>query len=93
MEKEKRDAIRFGVDEIAIEIVSEPYVVNTYHGFAPVVDAKLEDKQEVKIMYIGAKSLADPLSQMLKQNKGKFTGLKLKIKKESNDNRAPYIVK
>jgi len=43
-------------------------------------------------MYISAKSLADSLTPLVEENGSKFTGLKLKIKKESADNRAPYVV-
>ena len=92
MEQEKREFIRFGVEEVAVEIVSEPFVVNTFRGYAPVVDVKVEGEEETKSMYISAKSLADSLTPMVDENGGKFTGLKLKIKKESADNRAPYVV-
>jgi len=92
MEQKKREFIRFGVDEVVVEIVSEPFVVNTFRGFAPVVDVKVEGEEGIKSMYISAKSLADSLTLMVDENGGKFTGLKLKIKKESSDNRAPYIV-
>ena len=92
MEQEKREFIRFGVEELEVEIVSEPFVVNTFRGFAPVVDVKVEGEEGTKSMYISAKSLADALTPMVDENGGKFTGLKLKIKKESTDNRAPYVV-
>ena len=92
MEQEKREFIRFGVEEVVVEIVSEPFVVNTFRGFAPVVDVKVEGEEGTKSMYISAKSLADSLTPMVEGNGGKFTGLKLKIKKESADNRAPYVV-
>ncbi len=92
MEQKKREFIRFSVDEVVVEIVSEPFVVNTFRGFAPVVDVKVGEKEGIKSMYISAKSLADSLTPMMDENGGKFTGLKLKIKKESPDNRAPYVV-
>ena len=92
MEQKKREFIRFGVEEVGLEIVSEPFVVNTFRGFAPVVDVKVEGEEGTKSMYISAKSLADSLTPLVEENGGKFTGLKLKIKKESADNRAPYVV-
>ena len=45
MEQKKREFIRFGVEEVGLEIVSEPFVVNTFRGFAPVVDVKVEEAQ------------------------------------------------
>jgi len=92
MEQKRREFIRFGVDEVVVEIVSEPFVVNTYRGFAPVVDVKVEGEEGIKSMYISAKSLADSLTPAVDENGSKFTGLKLKIRKESADSRAPYIV-
>jgi len=92
MEEKKREFIRFGVDDVVVEIVSEPFVVNTFRGFAPVVDVKVEGEEGIKTMYISAKSLADSLTPAVDENGAKFTGLKLKIKKESADSRARYIV-
>ena len=92
MEQKKREFVRFGVEDVVVEIVSEPFVVNTFRGYAPVVNVKVEGEEGTKSMYISAKSLADSLTPMVDENGGKFTGLKLKIKKESADNRAPYIV-
>lgn len=92
MEQKKREFVRFGVEDVVVEIVSEPFVVNTFRGYAPVVDVKVEGEEGTKSMYISAKSLADSLTPMVDENGGKFTGLKLKIKKESADNRAPYVV-
>ena len=42
MEQKRREFIRFGIDDVVVEIVSEPFVVNTFRGFAPVVDVKVE---------------------------------------------------
>ena len=92
MEQKKREFVRFGVEDVVVEIVSEPFVVNTFRGFAPAIDVKVEGEEMTKSMYISAKSLADALTPMVDGNGGKFTGLKLKIKKESMDNRAPYVV-
>jgi hypothetical protein len=52
----------------------------------------VEGEEGIKSMYISAKSLADSLTPMVDENGGKFTGLKLKIKKKSIDSKAPYIV-
>jgi len=92
MKQKKREFIRFGVEEVVVEIVSEPFVVNTFRGFAPVVDVKVEGEEGIKTMYISAKSLADSLTPAVDGNGGKFAGLKLKIKKESADRRARYVV-
>jgi hypothetical protein len=43
-------------------------------------------------MFIGAKSLADPLQQMVASNGGRFSGLKLSLKKQSDDRYAGYVV-
>ena len=43
-------------------------------------------------MFIGAKSLSDPLQQMVDLRGGKFTGLKLSLKKLSEERYAGYLV-
>lgn len=92
MLKARGEFVRVGISEVSLEIVSEPYVVNTFRGFAPVVDAKVEGEESIKTIYISAKSLSEPLTPMIEENGDKFTGLKLKIRKESVENRSPYIV-
>jgi len=87
---ERKPTLKVGVESIPVEITSEPYVVMTVRGYAPVVDVK--GPQGDFILYISSKSMSDGLDPMVKAAGGAFKGLKLKVKKESEDKMARYIV-
>jgi len=89
---ERKDPLRVDAAGVVVRILTEPYVINTTRGFAPAVNVEVEETSEERTMFIGAKSLADPLQKMVDANSGKFTGLKLSLKKQSDDRYAPYIV-
>jgi hypothetical protein len=89
-EQERKPTLKVGVEWIPLEITSEPYVVMTVRGFAPVVDVK--SPQGEFILYISSKSMSDGLERMLHDTNGAFKGVKLKVKKESEDKMARYIV-
>lgn len=89
---ERKDPLRVDTSGVSIKIMTEPFVVNTTRGYAPAVNVQLQDTGEERTMFIGAKSLADPLQQMVSSNGGRFSGLKLNLKKQSDDRYAGYIV-
>jgi len=89
-DQERKPNLKVGVEWVPLEITSEPYVVMTIRGFAPVVDIKCP--QGDFILYISSKSMSDGLEPMLQATSGAFKGLKLKVKKESEDKMARYIV-
>jgi hypothetical protein len=88
-DQERKPTLKVGVEWVTVEITSEPHVVNTVRGYAPVVDVKCP--QGHFILYISSKSMSDGLEPMVKAA-GAFKGLKLKVKKESEDKMARYIV-
>ena len=88
----RSEALRVSVDPVVVTIVSEPFVVFTRRGYAPVVNVEAAGSPEKKILYISSSSLAAALDPMVEQNGGKFLGLKFSVKKESTDKFAKYIV-
>lgn len=89
-DQERKPNLKVGTEWVAVEIVSEPYVVMTVRGFAPVVDVKTPGGEF--ILYISSKSMSDGLVPFLERTDGKFNGLKFRVKKESEDKMARYIV-
>ena len=89
-DQERKPNLKVGTEWIAVEIVSEPYVVMTIRGFAPVVDVKTPGGEF--ILYISSKSMSDGLVPMLEASSNVFKGLKFKVKKESEDKMARYVV-
>ena len=89
-DQERKPNLKVGTDWIPVEISSEPYVVMTIRGFAPVVDVKTP--QGDFILYISSKSMSDGLVPMLEASSNVFKGLKFRVKKESEDKMARYVV-
>lgn len=90
--KLKFEQLRVGEGQIPLRIMSEPYVVLTFRGYAPVVDV-LHLRQKVNYtMYIQAKTLAEKLEEMRKKNNGRFASLEFLISKASSDRFSAYVV-
>ncbi len=92
MTDDKLDTLKVNTGWIGIEIVSEPDVLLTFKGYAPVLKVKVEKSGLIKNMYISAKSMAQNLDPLRQENKGKFVGLHLRIRKESEDKFSSYNV-
>lgn len=75
-----------------IEIISEPYVILNSFGYIPAVEVKVENKNINQFMYINPKTLAEPLDKLRIQNNNKFIGIKLKIRKASEERTAKYEI-
>lgn len=87
----KLETFKATLEDIAIEVTSEPYAMYTYRGYAPVVNIK-EQGGEEKVLYISPRSLAQGIELLRQRNSDKFTGIKLKIRRESDDKFAKYLV-
>jgi hypothetical protein len=90
MPEERKPNLKVGVNWITADIVSEPFVVMSIRGYAPVVDVKTPEGDF--ILYISSKSISEGLDPLVQANGGKFSGLKLRLRKETEDRMAPYIV-
>ncbi len=82
--------LKVGTEFAEVEVVSEPYVIMTMRGYAPVVDIRTGAAR--KRLFIGAKTLGEELEPAVEKQGGKFTGLKFRVKKESADKMSPYVV-
>lgn len=92
MEKEKLPTFRCTTDYANLKVVSEPYVVFTNRGYAPVVDVENTTDGNKYQFYIQALSIAKKFEELKKENDEKFAGINIKVKKESSDKFAPYII-
>jgi hypothetical protein len=89
-ERERYPNLKVGAAWINVEVLSEPYVVMSIRGYAPVVDVQGPDGKQ--ILFISSKSISVGLDPFVQANGGKFQGLKLRLRKETDDRMAPYIV-
>ena len=90
MAEERKPNLKVGVNWITADVVSEPFVVMSIRGYAPVVNVKVPEGDF--ILYISSKSISEGLDPLVQANGGKFSGLKLRLRKETEDKMAPYIV-
>ena len=86
------DSLKVGTDWIGIEVVSEPTVLLTFRGYAPVLLVKVLKSGLKKHLYISAKSMAGPLEELRGRHGGNFTGLRLRLRKENDERMSKYII-
>jgi len=90
--KEKLPTFRCTTEFANLKIISEPYVVLTNRGYAPVVDVEnMQDNTKYQF-YIQALSIAKKIDELRRENSENFSGIAIKVKKESNDKFAPYVI-
>jgi hypothetical protein len=90
MAEERKPNLKVGTDWVAVEVLSEPYVIMSIRGYAPVVDIQAPSGSFV--LYLSSKSISEGLEPLRQENGGKFKGLKLRLRKESEDRMAAYVV-
>ena len=86
------DYLKVDLEPKYIQVVSEPYVVFTVRGYAPVIDIIERKSRHATALFISAKSLAQPLEMLKKENGDLFSGLEFWIRKASDGRTAPYIL-
>lgn len=86
---------KFSTEPIFLLITSEPKVIFTRYGYAPVVEAKVIDteNEELGLLNLSPASLARQIYKLVENNDNKFLNLEIYIQKESEDKQSPYVVK
>ena len=77
---------------VEVAIISEPLVIMTWKGYAPVIRVRAIKTGLDYLMYLSAKSLAEGLEPLRNANNGVFSGLKIAIRKQSDEKFAKYEV-
>ena len=92
MAKETLPALKVGIGWIELEIISEPDVVLTFKGYAPILRVRKISNDLEYMLYISAKSLGEPLEMLRKNNVGIFKGIQFRIRKEGMDQIAKFEI-
>ncbi len=71
--------LRVKEEGMEVRVAGEMDVTLTRNGYRPVLIVAAGDKNH--LFYVQAKSLFEPLERLRQKNKGKFTGLKFKLRK------------
>ena len=90
MSKEDVPSLKVSTGWIELEIISEPEVVLTFRGYAPILRVRKFKTRVEYLLYISAKSIAEPLEELRKNNAGIFKGIRLRIRKESMEQISKY---
>jgi len=92
MPKETFPFLRVGTGWIELEVISQPDVLLTFKGYVPFVHVKKIRTGVEYGLYISAKSVAEPLEELRKNNDESFEGIRMRIRKESMDRMARYEI-
>ena len=84
--------LRVGTGWIELEIVSESDVVLTFKGYTPILRVRNCRTGLEYWLYIAARSLAEPLETLRRNNAGIFNGIHFRIRKESMERMARYEI-
>ena len=84
--------LKIDIEPRYLLITSEPYVVFTMRGYAPVLNVFEKKTGREYRIFISAKSLSDKLEKLLLGNGEKFVGLEFWIRKESDDKFSKYLL-
>lgn len=84
---------RAGTTFTTLDVTSEPYLALTFRGYTGAVEVRdLVTGTCYELLIGGIKSLAESLEPLRASNDGAFTGLRFRIKKQSEDRFSPYVV-
>ena len=92
MRKELPPSLKVGTGWIELEIISEPDVVLTFRGYAPILHVEKISNNLKYIFYISASSLGQTLEELRQNNTGTFTGIQFRVRKKDATPMAPYEI-
>jgi hypothetical protein len=84
--------LKVGTTWISVEIVSEPFVVRTGRGYAPLLLVEELESGERRGLYAGARSLANEL-EGIRDMVGRLTGTRIRVRKRGEEKTARYEVR
>ena len=90
MSKETLPALKVSTGWIELEIISEPDVILTFRGYAPILKVRKISNNLEYIFYISAASLGKTLEELRQNNAGTFNGIQFRVRKKDATPMAPY---
>ena len=92
MDRSALQQLRIGEGWIHLKVHGEPYVITTHRRYEPVLQVENLRSQTMHFIYMSAKTFMDGLEPLRIANHGKFDGLQFRIRKESGDRFAPFLI-
>jgi hypothetical protein len=93
MSNDNIPALKVGIGWIDLEVISDPDVVLTFKGYAPILRVRQLNNDLEYILYISAKSLGESLEKLRENNCGVFRGIQFSVRKKDTTPMAPYEIK
>jgi hypothetical protein len=90
---ERPVGINIGTAWTAVEVVSEPFLVATFRGYAPMCEVQVVSTGLRYGLLIGSKSITSALEPLRVSNGGQFVGLHLSLRRTGTERTAPYEVR
>ena len=84
--------LKIGTDWTHVEVISEPFVIMTTFGYAPVLVVQESGTQDQYRLYASARSLGKGL-ESIRQAEGRLTGTRICIRKSGTERTANYEVR
>ena len=92
MPKKLPPSLKVGTGWIELEIISEPDVILTYRGYAPILQVQKISNDLEYIFYISAVSLGQALEELRQNNADSFKGIQFRVRKKEATPMAPYEI-
>ena len=92
MPKELPPSLKVSTGWIELEIISEPDVILTYRGYAPILQVRKISNDLEYIFYISAASLGPTLEGLRQNNADSFIGIQFRVRKKEATPMAPYEI-
>lgn len=86
------DQLRLGEGWVHIRVHGEPYVIATFRGYAPVLEVEDIHARTRHYIFMSAKSFMEGIEPLRAANGGGFGGLEFRIRKDSDDRFAKYVI-
>jgi len=83
--------MRIGTGWQELEILSDPFVIFTRRGYAPVIEVKVLRSGLPQVLFVSAVSLSEQLEK-IKEERGSLVGARVRIRKQDASQFAPYEV-
>jgi hypothetical protein len=91
--RDELQPIGISTEWILLRIRTEPYLIMTNKGYRCFVDVRESGSKTRKRLLIEARSLGEPLDEMVIENDGLFKGIDIEVRKDSKGRLARYLVR
>jgi hypothetical protein len=88
---DRSPTLKVGTEWMEIEIRSDPFVVPTRFGYAPVVEVELLREGKVYTWFIKAASIAEKL-EPVRMAHGSLEGVQVRVCRETAEQTAKYLI-